>query len=347
MKNIAIFFGGCSPEYSVSLESVGAVIRNLDSRKYRPILIGISKEGDFYYYRGEVEKIEQDCWQNSKDCIPAALSPNPKDRGLLLLEKEGTRVLPVDAAFPVMHGKYGEDGAIQGMIEMAQIPLVGCGVLSSALCMDKLCAHRLAKEAGVRVPRSIAVGPEYERETVLEFGRSLGYPVFVKPVRAGSSYGITKVQKEEDLLYAVEFAFQYDSQVVVEEAIQGFEVGCAVLGRDVLTVGAVDEIELAEGFFDFTEKYTLITSKIHVPARISQDQEKRIRETAKLLYRTLDCDVFARVDMFLTDKGDIVFNEINTIPGFTEHSRYPKMMEAVGISFSELLDRMIRLAVKE
>lgn len=173
------------------------------------------------------------------------------------------------------------------------------------------------------------------------WGRELNYPLFVKPLRAGSSFGITKVAGPEDLEGAVRHAFEYDSYVILEETIPGFEVGCAVLGTEELLVGEVDEIELSQGFFDYTEKYTLKTSSIHVPARISPEKAKEIKETAKTIYRGLGCSHFARVDMFLTPEGEIYFNEVNTIPGFTAHSRYPNMMKAAGISFEELLSRLL------
>ena len=181
---------------------------------------------------------------------------------------------------------------------------------------------------------------------VVEFGRNVGYPLFVKPVKAGSSYGVTKVSREQELLPAVENAFKYDNEIIVEETIEGFEVGCAVMGTKKLTVGEVDEIELSGGFFDFTEKYTLKTSAIHVPARIDREVSDRVKKTARVLYKALGCTGFARVDMFLTPENRIVFNEINTIPGFTEHSRFPGMMKAAGISFGEILDTVIGEALK-
>ena len=173
----------------------------------------------------------------------------------------------------------------------------------------------------------------------------LGFPLFVKPVRAGSSFGISRVTGPEELPRAVEEAFAHDREVLLEEAIPGFEVGCAVLGGEELTVGEVDEIELSQGFFDFEEKYTLKTSAIHCPARITPEQAKRIKEAAKTVYRALDCRVFARVDLFLTPAGEIVFNEVNTIPGFTAHSRYPKMMETAGVDFSSLITRIIQVGL--
>lgn len=343
---IAVFFGGYSSEYSVSLESAYSVICNLNREKYEPVPVGITEQGKWYYFGGDVEKIRQDSWQQDAFCVPAVLSPERGAGKLLLFGKNGVEEIKVDAAFPVMHGRNGEDGTIQGLIQLAEIPLVGCNVLASALCMDKDRAHKLAELAGIRVPRAMAFGEVYDLHSVLEFADITGYPLFVKPVKAGSSYGITKVQNKENLMEAIQLAFQYDNEVIVEEAIPGFEVGCAVLGNGELITGEVDEIELAGGFFDFTEKYTLKTSAIHVPARVDKETSQRLKETAKVLYKVLGCTGFARVDMFLTPNKDIVFNEINTIPGFTEHSRYPGMMKAAGISFPEILDRVITLAME-
>ncbi len=344
---IAVFFGGCSSEYSVSLESAYSVISSLDREKYVPVPVGITQQGKWYYFGGDTDKIKKDCWQQDESCVPALLSPERGVQRLLLLKDSGVEEIEIDAAFPVMHGRNGEDGTIQGLIRLAGIPLVGCGVLASALCMDKDRAHKLAGLAGIRVPKAMAFGRVYNVQNVLDFAESTGYPLFVKPVKAGSSYGITKATDKESLLDAIILAFRYDNEVIIEEAIPGFEVGCAVLGNYTLITGEVDEIELSGGFFDYTEKYTLKTSAIHVPARIDRETSDRIRETAKVLYRTLGCSGFARVDMFLTPEGDIVFNEINTIPGFTEHSRYPGMMKAAGIPFSEILDRVIGLALEE
>lgn len=348
---IAVFFGGCSSEYSVSLESASAVITNLDKNKYEIIPVGITKEGDWFYYMGEISNIKTDCWQNETDCIPAALSPNRREHCLLLFRNFGTEKscvekLPIDVAFPVLHGKNGEDGTLQGAVELAGIPLAGCSVMASALCMDKDRAHKLVQAAGVRVPMAAVLKPETDRREAEIFASKTGYPLFVKPVKAGSSYGVSKVTEPENLQNAVALAFQYDDQVILEENIEGFEAGCAVLGNENLMTGEIDEIELSGGFFDFTEKYTLKTSAIHVPARISGEKAEEMKKTAKIIYRTLGCSGFARVDMFLTPEGEIVFNEVNTIPGFTEHSRYPGMMKAAGHSFAEILDRIVELAVK-
>lgn len=345
-KNIAVIFGGASSEYGVSLESAYAVISHLNREKYHPVLIGISREGEWFYFTGDISKIQKDTWCNKEDCVSAVLSPNRTKHRLLVLREDRTESIPMDAVFPVLHGKNGEDGTVQGLIELAGIPLVGCGTLASALCMDKDRAHRLAELSGVRVPKAVVLRSIKEMEKAEAFVKETGYPVFVKPVKAGSSYGVTKVETEDQLASAITFAFRYDSQIILEETIDGFEVGCAVLGRDRLIVGEVDEIELSGGFFDFTEKYSLKTSHIHVPARIAAKKAEAIKETAKKIYRALDCSGFARVDLFLTPKGEIVFHEVNTIPGFTEHSRYPGMMKEAGYRFTDILDLLIEQAAQ-
>lgn len=359
--NVAIFFGGCSSEYGVSLESASAVISSMNRERYVPVPVGITREGKWFYFSGDTEKIKDDTWCNPQDCVPAVLSPEREEHKLLIMKDGRVDFIRIDAVFPVLHGKNGEDGTIQGLIELAGIPLVGCGVLASAVCMDKDRAHRLAQAAGIRVPRAVVLESgmrstgkdgflmanekEILRRRAADFACEIGYPLYVKPVKAGSSYGVTRVQKPEELPAAVSLAFQYDNQVIVEENIEGFEVGCAVMGNEILTVGEVDEIELSGGFFDFTEKYTLKTSAIHVPARISSEIAEEIKETGKIIYKALGCYGFARVDMFLTPDGEIVFNEVNTIPGFTEHSRFPGMMKAAGYSFAEILENIIGLAV--
>lgn len=338
---LAVLFGGASTEYSVSLQSALAVMKALDPKRYEVIPVGITENGRWLRYYGDRERIAEDNWQGS-ECRRAFLTPDHDIHGLLIVGEDGrTETEYVDAVFPVLHGKHGEDGTVQGLCELARIPYVGCGTLSSALCMDKDLAHVVAKAAGVAVPAYRVLHAYMSDEEQEAICADITYPVFVKPARAGSSYGITKVAVAEQLKQAVEEAFCHDSKVVIEEAIPGFEVGCAVLGNQELTVGEVDEIELHTDVFDFHEKYTLETSQIHVPARIPEDKAEAIRETARILYRALECQGMARIDMFLTPDGQIVFNEVNTIPGFTSHSRYPNMMKVAGISFEELLDRLI------
>ncbi len=344
---IAVIFGGCSPEYDISLQSAHAVIRHMDQTKYTPVLIGITKQGDWYCYNGDIDKIPSDTWHTCDACTPVAISPDRSAHALLKYTDNKVEKIPIDAAFPVLHGRNGEDGTVQGIFALAGIPVIGCGVLSSALCMDKDRAHKLVGQAGISVPRSYVVRKNTDMDTALSKADEIGYPLFVKPIKAGSSFGITKVFQRLDLSAAMEFAFTFDDQIIIEENISGFEVGCAILGSDILTVGEIDEIELADNFFNFTEKYTLKTSSIHVPARISADTAARIRKTAQAIYKILDCNGFARVDMFVSDCGKIVFNEVNTIPGFTAHSRFPNMLKAIGMSFEEIISFVIDQAVKK
>lgn len=343
MNRILIFFGGCSTEYGVSLQSAHAVLTHLDRSRFEPLLVGITQSGGWLYYTGAPDAIPADRWQGI-ECVPCTLVLSRGVSHLLLLDGSGTQ-LSFDAAFPVLHGKNGEDGTLQGLLELAGIPVIGCGALSSALCMDKDRAHKLAALAGVKVPRSVVFRRSAGMDEIKAAAAKLGYPLFVKPVRAGSSFGITRVTGPEGLPGAVAAAFANDRELLLEEAIPGFEVGCAVLGTDELTVGAVDEIELSQGFFDFEEKYTLKTSAIHCPARIHPLKAAEIQAVAKAIYRALDCKDFARVDLFLTPEGEIVFNEVNTIPGFTAHSRYPNMMKAAGLDFTTLITRIIEAEV--
>lgn len=343
-KRIAVLFGGNSTEYEVSLQSAYSVLKNIDKEKYEIIPVGITREGEWYHYTGAYSHIEDNTWINDVEHIfPIVVSQSRLDKSLIQFSNEHCEMIKIDLAFPILHGKNGEDGTLQGLFELAGIPVIGCDTLSSALCMDKDRAHILVQAMGIAVPKGIAFKQWEKEEALLKIDKNLTYPMFVKPIRSGSSFGITKVNEKLQLEKAVEVAFQYDDEVIVEEAIDGFEVGCAILGKEELIVGRVDEIELSGGFFDFTEKYTLQSSKIHMPARIDKDTEKRIQETAKVIYKALNCSGFARVDMFLTKQNEIVFNEVNTIPGFTTHSRYPNMMKGAGLSFSDILDKLIGL----
>jgi D-alanine---D-serine ligase len=328
MKIILILYGGCSSEYGVSLQSAQAVLEHLNPRRWQALPVHITRTGQW-----------------TCEGLPCVLR---LDRGHAALLLADGRTLAFDGAFPVLHGKNGEDGTVQGLLEMAGVPVIGCGTLSSALCMDKDRAHKLAALTGVRVPRGKVFIGDGVPAKLESCARELGFPLFVKPVRAGSSFGINRVTRAEELTEAVSAAFDHDREILLEEAVPGFEAGCAVLGNPpALTVGAVDEIELSGGFFDFEEKYSLKTSAIHCPARIPPEKAREIQQAAKAVYTALDCRGFARVDFFLTPAGEVVFNEVNTIPGFTAHSRYPSMMKAIGLDFSALLDRLIEQEVGE
>lgn len=345
-KKVAIIFGGCSTEYEVSLQSSASVIEHISKDLYEIIAIGITREGNWFRYYGEIENIRNNTWHQDQECRAVVLSPDRSLHGIVEFYEDKFAITSIDVAFPVLHGKNGEDGTVQGLLELAGIPFVGCDTQSSALCMDKDMAHRIAQSAGVRVPPSITATNSMAIPQIISKTETMKYPLFVKPARAGSSFGITRVCHQEELYAAISEAFKHDLKIVIEEGIEGFEVGCAVLGNDELIVGEVDEIELQHGFFDYTEKYSLITSKIHMPARIDVPTARRVRDTAMTLYKALGCRDFSRVDMFLTPNGEIVFNEINTIPGFTAHSRYPNMLGGIGMSFGEIVERLIKLAIE-
>lgn len=340
LKSIAILFGGNSSEYEVSLQSAGAIIKNFPYDKYTLYMIGITKTGKWYHYQGEVENILNDTWsQETMNSVSISLGINYGT----MIEITNNKVVyyHIDAVLPVLHGKNGEDGTIQGLMCLANIPIIGSGILASALCMDKYRAHELVKSQGIKVTKSFVISRNGLNEEIFD----LKFPVFVKPLKAGSSYGISKVLEHKDLKYAISLAFKYDDEVVIEEEVIGFEVGCGVIGNKHLEVGVVDEIELTGEFFNFDEKYTLKSSKIHLPARVDQKTIKKIQDTAKKIYRILGCQIFARVDMFLTPQNEIYFNEVNTIPGFTSHSRFPQMMKAAGYEFSRLIDVIIEMGL--
>jgi D-alanine--(R)-lactate ligase len=336
---IGIIFGGCSEEHPISVKSAQEVARSLDTEKYEPFYIGITKNGDWMLCDGP----DPD-WE-SGSCRPAVLSPDRSVHGLLVLEQGKYETIRLDLVLPVLHGKLGEDGAVQGLLELSGIPYVGCDVQSSALCMDKSLAYIVAGSAGIATPKFWTVAAD---ETV--DADRFTYPVFVKPARSGSSFGVSKVSRSEELETAVKTARQYDSKVLIEQGVVGSEVGCAVLGNDPdLLTGEVDRISLSHGFFrihqeDEPESGSENSTPI-VPADISAEARSLVQETAKAIYRALGCGGLARVDMFLTEDGQVVLNEVNTLPGMTSYSRYPRMMAAAGLPLDEVIDRLVSLTV--
>ncbi len=345
-KTIAVIFGGRSPEYHVSLQSAAAVIRNINTEKYRVVMTGIDSLGNWHVFEGSTEEIEKDTWKDSSALKPAVLSLDHEGTHCLLtFGEEGQDMIPIDAAFPVMHGAYGEDGRLQGALEMAGIPVIGCGMMSSALCMDKLLAHHIASSCGIPCAEGTCVN-RYDENT-RKAAEAIGYPLYVKPLRAGSSYGISRVCSSEELEEAVRNALRYDSTVIMEEEIRGFETGCAVIEKDGLFMGRPDRIILQDAYYDYTEKYNPKNSEIQCPAPFDAELSERIRKAAEAVWHALGCTGFARIDLFVSEEGKIYFNEVNTIPGFTAHSRFPKMMEAAGISFPELIDLIIEERLKK
>ena len=345
-KIVAVIFGGFSPEYEVSLKSAYSVIKAIDKEKYDIMMIGITNTGQWYRYTGAVEDIPNDNWHEVKENLcKSHISPN-RGGGVLIFEDNCTTIVSVDIVFPVLHGRYGEDGTVQGLCELAGIPVVGSGSAASALCMDKDRAHKLVSLEGITIPKSICFDYVPTNEVLLNAAKTLELPIFIKPVKAGSSIGVFKLDNYADVTTAVEEAFKYDNAVIIEEAIKGKEVGCSVIGNYELRTGRANEIEVTHGFFDYKEKYTLETSKIHTPARIDSESEKKVLEAGKKIFKALGCRGYARIDMFLKDDGDVVFLEANTIPGFTAHSQLPKMMKAVGMDYPELVDTLLELGLQ-
>lgn len=336
---VGIIFGGCSEEHPVSVKSAQEVAKNLDTEKYEPFYIGITKSGAWKLCGGP----DAD-WEDG-GCRPAVLSPDRTVHGLLVLEEGRYRAISLDLVLPVLHGKLGEDGAMQGLLELSGIPYVGCDVQSSALCMDKSLAYIVARSAGIATPNFWAVMANEDFDP-----DQLTYPVFVKPARSGSSFGVSKVSRKEELPGAVEIARQYDSKVLIEEAVVGSEIGCAILGNDRdLVAGEVDRIALSHGFFRIHQESAPESGSENstpiVPADIPAESRSLVQQTAKAVYRALECRGLARVDMFLKEDGTVVLNEVNTLPGMTSYSRYPRMMAAAGLPLAEVIDRIVSLAL--
>ncbi|MEU4806294.1 D-alanine--(R)-lactate ligase [Actinosynnema sp. NPDC023587] len=332
---IAVLFGGCSEEHPVSVKSAREVAKSLDTAKYEPFYVGITRSGAWQLCDGPGEGWEDD------DRRPVVLSPDRRARGLLVLDQGRYETIGLDLVLPVLHGELGEDGAVQGLLELSGIPYVGCDVQTSVLCMDKSLTYLVARSAGIATPdfRVIGAGESVEADR-------LTYPVFVKPARSGSSFGVSKVSRREELPSAVDLARQYDSKVVVERAVVGSEVGCAVLGDgEESTTGEVDRIALSHGFFkihqeDAPESGSENSTAI-VPADLPARTRALVQDTAKAVYRALGCRGLSRVDMFLTEDGNVVLNEVNTLPGLTSYSRYPRMMAAAGLPLTDVIDRLV------
>lgn len=348
---VCVIFGGVSSEHDISQRSADTVLRALDPEKYELVLVGITKGGAWLRYRGGIDDVFGGQWE-SHDCTPAFLSPSQDVHGLVELLPDGTYATQrIDVVFPVLHGRGGEDGSIQGLFEMAGLPYVGCGILSSALCMDKATTYGLVEEAGVRCPRCHTLTGEVDMDQVRAFADDLGYPLFVKPANGGSSFGVNKVEGPDQLESATLEAHSYDAKICFESAIVGSEVGCAVMGPrgGDLVVGIPDQITVQSGFFHIHQEAkpgeNKENSKIICPAEISEEDMARAQETARKIYRALGCDGLARVDMFLTPEGELVFNEVNTLPGMTYYSRFPAMMREAGLDMGEVLDRVIELAL--
>lgn len=348
-KTVALLFGGVSSEYDVSCMSVSSVWENVDREKYEPVLIGITREGEWLLYDGDIEKVRKGEWDKDPRHIKRAfICPDRSVHGAMVENESGWDILQIDVVYPVLHGKNGEDGTMQGLLEIAGLPYVGCKVLASAACMDKDVCHTLLEGAGIAQVKWLT----YYKEAVdfeaaaKETDEKLGWPVFVKPANAGSSVGITKVKSAEMLKEAMELAFEHDVKIIIEEAVQSpIEVECAVLGNEELLVGGPGEIVPADEFYSYDAKYYNDESETFLNARIPDEMAEEIRETAKRAYKILGCKGLTRVDFLVNgETGKIILNEPNTLPGFTNISMYPKLIMNTGMTYAQLIDKLLELA---
>lgn len=349
--SVLLLFGGVSSEHEVSCMSVSSVYENIDREKYKPFLMGITKKGEWYLYSGKIDRVRDNTWEKDrKNLKKAYICP---DRGChgIMVEKDGKlKKRHIDVVFPVLHGKNGEDGTMQGLLEIAGLPYVGCDVLSSAMCMDKDVCHTVLKAAGVPQVAWLSYLKDEDYEKIRkETEKKLGYPVFIKPANAGSSVGITKVHNAEELPLALSVAFSNDRKIVIEKAVEDpIEIECAVLGNDELRAGGPGEVVPADEFYTYDAKYFNEKSMIYIPARIEPEQAEKVRTIAKKAYKALGCSGMARVDFLINGKtGEIVLNEPNTLPGFTNISMYPKLLISDGMTYPEVISSLLELALKK
>ncbi len=351
LKTILLLFGGASSEHEVSCSSVCSIYSILDKTKYTIHTVGITKDGRWLLTEAGPEDIRSGAWENHPSNRKAVLSPSREDHGLLCLSGDTWEILPVDCVWPVLHGRYGEDGTIQGLCEVAGLPYVGPGVYSSAASMDKSKTKHVIERTNIRQANYYLLEKDiYLRNAVgilsyihQFFGGQ--YPLFVKPCIAGSSVGVSKVHEFRQLEGAILDALKHDRRVLIEEAIVGREVEVAVLGNDRPEASVVGEVLSANEFYDYAAKYINAASRTVIPADITPKEQEALRKAAIEVYTAMDCRGMARADFFLTADGTPVFNEINTLPGFTNISMYPKLWEASGLPYAKLLDRLIELAL--
>lgn len=346
--NVAVIFGGCSYEHDISIESASAIISNIPTSKYNVVPIYITKQGKWLLYDGEITNVKNIDFE--KFGTPTAISADRDRKGVIRMVGEKFKNVKIDVFFPVLHGKNGEDGTIQGIFEIADVPYVGCGVLSSAASMDKVFTKLIVNNTKIKQAPFLSFKKEDLEDmglVVKKIRTKLGYPCFVKPAVSGSSIGISKAQDKKELLEAINIAIEHDNKIIVEKFIKGRELECAVLGsggRDTV-VSTVGEILAADEFYDFEAKYNNPESKTIIPAEIPAEVLKEIQASALEIFKLLGCSGLSRVDFFLEeDTNKVFFNEINTLPGFTSISMYPMLCATMGYSVGDLLDKLIQLA---
>ena len=349
--SVCVLFGGISPEHEVSLRSAESVLNNMDPEKYNIFPVGITKDGDWVLYNSaDYSKLPTGEWLENPENRRAAISP-VRGQGLLSFEGDCVVRERIDVVFPVLHGENGEDGAMQGLLQMAGIPYVGPHVSASAVAMDKTLTKLVVDQAGVVQAKWHLVRNrdlDNHMDGILEqLEQKFAYPMFVKPAGTGSSVGVSKAADRESLRRALLTAGTYDEKILVEEFIHGREVEVAVMGNDSPVASECGEIDSGAEFYDYDAKYVTDTSVAYIPARISEDVAEQVRDAAVRVYRAVGCQGMSRVDFFVTYEGDrVVFNEINTLPGFTSISMFPKLFGASGIPYPELIDQLLQLALE-
>ncbi len=348
-KNIAVLFGGASNEHEISCLSAFSVINGIDEKNYNIHKIGITKKGEWFLFHGQVQNVKDGSWVKGP-CTPCAFAPGRNFNGLTLFESDTFKVLPIDVIIPILHGKNAEDGTIQGLLELCNIPYVGCDTLSSAICMDKIIANCVMSANDIpHCKWDYMLKSEMENFDEIEkrVSEKLSYPIFVKPSASGSSVGISKATDKQSLKKAVELALQHDDRILFEEFINGQEVECAVIGNDDVKSTLPGEILASKEFYDYEDKYLSGQSKTAIPANLNNEKLNEIKLLAEKAYKALACKGLSRVDFFVEkNTGKVYLNEINTMPGFTNISMYPKMMINSGYTFSSLFDALIKLAVQ-
>ena len=349
--SVCILFGGVSPEHEVSLRSAESVLNNIDKSKYNVFPVGITKDGDWILYTGkDYSLLPSGEWRTFPGNRRAAISP-VRGQGLLSFEGDCVVRERIDVVFPVLHGENGEDGTVQGLLRLAGIPFVGPQVAASAVAMDKTLTKLVADQAGIPQADWLLVRREEmecRMESILDqLEEIFAYPMFVKPAGTGSSVGVSKAADRQALEQGLRAAAVYDQKVLVEEFIRGKEIEVAVMGNDNPVASVCGEIDSGAEFYDYDAKYITDTSVAYIPARISEEAAEQVRELAVRVYQAIGCQGLSRVDFFVTEDGRAVFNEINTIPGFTSISMYPKLFAASGIPYSQLIDELIDLAMED
>lgn len=349
--NVCVLFGGVSPEHDVSLRSAESVLNNLDTDKYHIYPVGITKQGNWILYGGsDYSQLPTGAWEDHPENCRAIISPE-RERMLLCIKSSEIDAVPIDVAFPVLHGENGEDGSIQGLLQLSGIPYVGSHVSASAVAMDKTLTKLVIDKAEIPQAAWMLVRNSElsnKLDTILDAVEArFDYPVFIKPAGTGSSVGVSKATGRASLREALHNAGKYDDKILVEEFIAGAEIEVAVMGNEVAIASVCGEIDSGAEFYDYDAKYVTDTSVAYIPARISEHTAQKVRELAVKAYTAIGCSGLSRVDFFVTyDKEDIILNEINTLPGFTSISMYPKLFEASGIEYTQLIDKLLEYAME-